>query len=176
MKKLIFAALGYAAYRWLSAPSSQSSNNQADRNSSSDNRSDASLSARERRREKRQRMRDEEDSSSTTAAPASSSKRKAASINTDKTPESQGETGQVIYQVVEHDEGWAYKVGDVFSETYPSHDTAKEAAEAAARAQEQAGEPEPIEYQDEDGKWRQEDSDGNDRPHTDVEDTQPRMG
>ncbi|MBS9719429.1 DUF2188 domain-containing protein [Tianweitania sp. BSSL-BM11] len=82
----------------------------------------------------------------------------------------------MTYRVVEHDEGWAYKVGDVFSETFPTHDAAKQAAEAAARAQEQAGEPEPIEYQDEAGKWRQEESDGRDRPHTDVKDTQPRMG
>ena len=173
MKKLILAALGYAAYRWLSAPSSQSSNNNAERDLSSGNRSDASLSARERRREKRQRARDEEIADT---ASSSSSQRPARAFNTDQTPESQGETGEVTYRVVEHDEGWAYKVGDVFSETFPTHDAAKQAAEAAARAQEQAGEPEPIEYQDEDGKWRQEESDGRDRPHTGVEDTQPRMG
>ena len=35
----------------------------------------------------------------------------------------------VTYTVVEHDGGWAYKVGDVFSETFPTH----EAAHAAAR-------------------------------------------
>ncbi|HVK91864.1 MAG TPA: DUF2188 domain-containing protein, partial [Mycoplana sp.] len=27
----------------------------------------------------------------------------------------------VKYEVVEHDGGWAYKVGDVFSEPFPSH-------------------------------------------------------
>jgi hypothetical protein len=173
MKKLILAALGYAAYRWLSAPSSQSSDDQAANKASSGDRFNASLSARERRREKRQRMRDEDDAG---AAFASSSRRPPAASAADQTPESQGDAGEVTYRVVEHDEGWAYKVGDVFSETFRSHDAAKQAAEAAARAQQLAGDPEPIEYQDEDGKWRQEDSDGRDRPHTDVEDTQPRMG
>ena len=35
----------------------------------------------------------------------------------------------LTYNIVEHDGGWAYKVGDTFSETFPSHD----AAQAAAR-------------------------------------------
>ncbi|WP_250157141.1 hypothetical protein [Tianweitania aestuarii] len=165
MKKLIFAALGYAAYRWLSAPSSQSSTGPVERDRSPNSDFDASLSSRERRRERRQRERDEQDARS-----------KSGGFNPQGTPEHQGNTGDVTYRVVEHDEGWAYKVGDVFSETFPTHDAAKQAAEAAARAQEQAGEPEPIEYQDEAGKWRQEESDGRDRPHTDVKDTQPRMG
>ena len=34
----------------------------------------------------------------------------------------------VTYEVVEHDGGWAYKVGDVFSETFPTHDDALDAA------------------------------------------------
>lgn len=173
MRKLILAAIGYAAYRWLSAPAASSSNNQSDGSPSSGARSDASLSARDRRRERRQRMREEDQADAT---PPSSSKRQAAASNNDQTPESQGDAGEVTYRIVEHDGGWAYKVGDVFSETFPSHDAAKKAAEAAARAQQMSGEPEPIEYQDKDGKWRQEDSDGRDRPHTDVEDTQPRMG
>ena len=28
---------------------------------------------------------------------------------------------KVIYHVVEHDGGWAYKFNDVFSEPYPTH-------------------------------------------------------
>lgn len=173
MRKLILAAIGYAAYRWLSAPADQSSSGRAARDPSPDDRSEASLSARERRREKRQHLRDQNNAET---APSPSSKRPAAAFSTKATPENQGETGEVTYRIVEHDGGWAYKVGDVFSETFPSHDAALEAANAAARAQELAGEPEPIEYQDETGKWRQEDANGQDRPHTDVEDTQPRMG
>src|SRR5579871_6086276 len=36
---------------------------------------------------------------------------------------------KITYTIVEHDGGWAYKVGDVFSETFPSHDAAHKAAE-----------------------------------------------
>ena len=76
---------------------------------------------------------------------------------------------QVHYEVVEHDGGWAYKVGDVFSETFKTHDDAHDAAERAAAEQRRAGENEPIEYQDADGKWKVEQSQGDDRPSTDVE-------
>jgi hypothetical protein len=30
-------------------------------------------------------------------------------------------------RIVEHDGGWAYKVGDVFSETFPSRESAQKA-------------------------------------------------
>lgn len=39
----------------------------------------------------------------------------------------------VTYTVVEHDGGWAYKVGDVFSETFPTREAAHAAAEQAAQ-------------------------------------------
>ena len=39
---------------------------------------------------------------------------------------------KVVYEVVQHDGGWAYKVGDVLSETFPSHAAAHAAAAAAA--------------------------------------------
>jgi hypothetical protein len=74
----------------------------------------------------------------------------------------------VHYEVVEHDGGWAYKVGDVFSERYASHDEAREAAERAAAEQRRPGETEDIDYQDEAGDWHEEVSQGNDRPETDV--------
>lgn len=77
---------------------------------------------------------------------------------------------QVHYQIVEHDGGWAYKVGDVFSETFATHEDAHDAAERAAAEQRRAGESEPIEYQDSDGKWKVEQASGDDRPETDVED------
>ena len=38
----------------------------------------------------------------------------------------------VIYEIVEHDGGWAYRAGDTFSETFPSHDEARIAATKAA--------------------------------------------
>ena len=41
----------------------------------------------------------------------------------------------VTYTVVEHDGGWAYKVGDVFSETFASREAAHAAAARAAQEQ-----------------------------------------
>lgn len=42
---------------------------------------------------------------------------------------------QVHYEVVRHDGGWAYKVQDVLSETFPTHDRALFAARSAAARQ-----------------------------------------
>jgi hypothetical protein len=75
---------------------------------------------------------------------------------------------KVIYEIVEHDGGWAYRVDGVFSETFPSHDVARKAAERAAREQVSPGETAAISYEDKDGRWHEEVSPGNDRPETDV--------
>jgi hypothetical protein len=75
---------------------------------------------------------------------------------------------KIVYEVVRHDHGWVYRVGDSFSETYPSHDDARRAAEDAARRQSQAGDTESIEYQDEAGSWHEETAPGDDRPDTEV--------
>jgi hypothetical protein len=74
----------------------------------------------------------------------------------------------VYYEIVEHDGGWAYKVGNVFSEAFPTHDQAREAAERAAAEQKVPGETGGIEYQDSAGDWHEEVAKGNDRPETDV--------
>ena len=74
----------------------------------------------------------------------------------------------VTYKVVEHDGGWAYKLGDVFSETFPSHDAARAAADRVAQEQRAPGETETIRYQDEKGRWHDETAPGSDRPSTDV--------
>jgi hypothetical protein len=74
----------------------------------------------------------------------------------------------VRYRIVEHEDGWAYKVGDVFSERYATHDEAREAAERAAAEQTEPGTTESIEYQDEAGAWREEISQGQDRSATNV--------
>ncbi len=76
---------------------------------------------------------------------------------------------RITYEIVEHDGGWAYKVGDVFSETFPTHDQAREAAEIAAAEQTSAGPDETIEYEDENGVWHEENASGRDRPETEVE-------
>jgi hypothetical protein len=76
---------------------------------------------------------------------------------------------KVSYKIVEHDGGWAYKVGDVFSETFASHDEAHRAAERAAREQLVPGEATSISWEDKDGRWHDELSAGGNRPQTDVE-------
>jgi hypothetical protein len=77
---------------------------------------------------------------------------------------------KVTYQIVEHDGGFAYKVGDVFSEPFPTHAEALAAAQRAAAEQKVPGEAEAIEYEDEKGKWHQELDPGDDRPSTEVVD------
>lgn len=76
----------------------------------------------------------------------------------------------VYYKVVEHDGGWAYKVGDVFSETFRTHQEALLAAQRAVREQETPGDTQVIEYQDSEGRWRTETARGGDRPDAEVED------
>ncbi|PSJ65719.1 DUF2188 domain-containing protein [Kumtagia ephedrae] len=76
---------------------------------------------------------------------------------------------KVIYRVVEHDGGWAYKVGDVYSETFPTYDEAMAAARTAASEQQVGGSTEGIEFQDAEGNWHEEVAPGGDRPATEVE-------
>ena len=77
---------------------------------------------------------------------------------------------KVIYAIVEHDDGWAYKVGDTFSETYGSREAAHMAACRAALEQRMAGETAGITWEDERGRWHAEISRGDDRPDVDVVD------
>jgi hypothetical protein len=77
----------------------------------------------------------------------------------------------VTYQIVRHDNGWAYTVNGVFSEPYSTHAEALAAARIAAAEQRVPGHTEVIEYEDESGHWRTETASGRDRPETDVQDT-----
>jgi hypothetical protein len=72
------------------------------------------------------------------------------------------------YRVVAHDGGWAYKLGDVFSEPFRTHKQALAAAQRVAREQHVPGDTVYIEYEDEHGKWHTELALGIDRPDTDV--------
>jgi len=78
---------------------------------------------------------------------------------------------KVVYNIVQHDGGWAYRVSDVFSETFPTHDAALKAARVAAAEQRVPGTTETIEWEDADGKWHSETAAGSDRPDTEVQDT-----
>lgn len=75
---------------------------------------------------------------------------------------------EIHYEIVKHNGGWAYKLADVFSETFPSHDAALKAAKDVAARQELAGETTGILYEDADGQWHEEVASGDDRPHADV--------
>lgn len=76
---------------------------------------------------------------------------------------------RITYEVVEHNGGWAYKVDDVFSETFTTLAEAAEAAERAAEGHMRSGSDEMIEYEDEDGVWHEEPASGTDRPQAEVE-------
>jgi hypothetical protein len=77
----------------------------------------------------------------------------------------------VTYRIVQHDDGWAYTVNGVFSEPFPTHAEALEAARTAAAEQRLPGYTEVIEYEDEKGRWHTETASGRDRPETEVQDT-----
>ncbi len=74
----------------------------------------------------------------------------------------------ITYHVAEHDKGFAYRVGDVWSESFPSHDAALAAAKWAAQRQQVGGDPAEITFQLSDGSWQTQSVDGDDRPDTEV--------
>ncbi len=76
---------------------------------------------------------------------------------------------EIVYHIVEHDGGWAYRADGVYSETFPTHHAARAAAERAAGEQRVSGNTVGISWEDQTGRWRDEISEGDDRPITDVE-------
>jgi hypothetical protein len=82
----------------------------------------------------------------------------------------ESEMTKVVYAIVEHDGGWAYKLTDVFSEAFPNREMAVAAAKAAAAEQQVGGDDEEISFQDQSGRWHFEHADGGDRPEAVVED------
>ena len=71
-------------------------------------------------------------------------------------------------KMVEHDGGWAYKLGDVFSEAFRDWATALAVAKRVAAEQHVPGSAAYIEYQDKAGRWHTEFSAGDDRSDADV--------
>ncbi|MDQ0454537.1 DUF2188 domain-containing protein [Rhizobium paknamense] len=78
---------------------------------------------------------------------------------------------KVTYEIVPHDEGWAYRLDGAYSETFASHDEALEAARIVMRELQISDEPVRIVYQDEKGRWHAEMSDGRDRPEVEILDS-----
>jgi hypothetical protein len=76
---------------------------------------------------------------------------------------------KIVYHIVEHDGGWAYRADGVYSETFRTHDAARAAARRAAGEQRVPGNEVGISWEDSDGRWHEELSEGDDRPTTEVE-------
>jgi hypothetical protein len=76
----------------------------------------------------------------------------------------------IIYKVVKHDGGWAYKANETFSEPFRTREAARQAARLAAREQAEPGESAKISYEDAKGRWHSEVDAGDDRPSASVED------
>jgi hypothetical protein len=75
---------------------------------------------------------------------------------------------KVVYEIVQHDGGWAYRALGVYSETFPTYDAARRAAQTAASKQSVAGNTTAISFEDREGKWHEEIARGDDRPETEV--------
>lgn len=77
---------------------------------------------------------------------------------------------KISYSIVQHDGGWAYKMDGVFSESFATHDKALRAARIVALEQQVGDESAEISYQDQNGDWHYEHSDGGDRPDVEIVD------
>lgn len=77
----------------------------------------------------------------------------------------------ITYHVDAHDGGWAYRLDDVWSEKFPTHDQALDAAKHAAQRQQVGGQNAQISYETADGLWHQESVSGGDRPEVTVDDS-----
>ncbi len=77
---------------------------------------------------------------------------------------------KLVYHLVEHDGGWAYRADGSYSETFRTRDEAHRAALRAAAEQRAPGETAAILYEDADGQWHEMLSEGGDRPQTEVDD------
>lgn len=78
---------------------------------------------------------------------------------------------KIIYEIVQHDGGWAYRLEGVYSEAFATHEQALEAVRIVMAEQQVGDESVTISYQDESGRWREEYSDGGDRPEVEVVDS-----
>jgi hypothetical protein len=78
---------------------------------------------------------------------------------------------KIIYEIVPHDGGWAYRLGGVYSEAFATHEQALEAVRIVMAEQQVGDESVTISYQDENGRWHEEYSDGGDRPEVEVIDS-----
>lgn len=78
---------------------------------------------------------------------------------------------KIVYEIIEHDSGWAFKLGDTISQSFLTHEAAYNAAKRAALEQMRPGETVGISWEDGRGRWHDEISPGDDRPDVEVHDT-----
>jgi len=64
--------------------------------------------------------------------------------------------GQFVYQVVGHHQGWAYRLGDTYSRTFPTQFEATAAAKASALSMHEEGDETLVRVQDGPLQWRTE--------------------
>ncbi len=76
---------------------------------------------------------------------------------------------KIVYKIVEHDGGWAYTAEGSYSETFSSYDEALSAARKVAREQVRPDEDTTISFEDANGRWHEEKSDGHNRPEPMVD-------
>lgn len=77
---------------------------------------------------------------------------------------------KIVYEIIQHDGGWAFKLGDTISDTFRSHDGAYAAAKRVAIEQTRPDDTVGISWEDERGRWHDEISRGDDRPQVAVQD------
>lgn len=77
---------------------------------------------------------------------------------------------KITYEIIPHDQGWAFKLGDTISQSFLTHEAAYNAAKRAALEQMQPGQTVAISWEDERGRWHDEVSPGDDRPEVEVRD------
>lgn len=77
---------------------------------------------------------------------------------------------KIVYDIVEHNGGWAFKFENTLSQTYPTHADALAAAKRVAMEQQRPGADTGISWEDEKGRWHDELADGDDRPEVEIHD------
>lgn len=77
---------------------------------------------------------------------------------------------KIVYEIIPHDGGWAFKLGDTISQSFLTHDAAYNAAQRVALEQKRPGETVGISWEDARGRWHDEVSSGDDRPEVDIVD------
>ena len=77
---------------------------------------------------------------------------------------------KIVYQIVEHDGGWAYKSAASSPSPFPATKPRSPRRSGPPAEQELPGATETIEYEDDKGIWHVEVDPGDDRPDTEVVD------